>query len=67
MFILRKLNRKRMLTKVWITRSGKCLLCNNNSNIPPRELRYLLSIIEASSEDIKALWKETFGSISFYR
>ena len=23
-------------TKIWITRSGRCLLCNNNSLIPQR-------------------------------
>ena len=26
-------------TKIWITRSGKCLLANNNSNIPTKTLR----------------------------
>ena len=26
-------------TKIWITSNGKCLLCNNNSNIPNRILR----------------------------
>ena len=26
-------------TKVWITRSGNCLLCNNNSKIPPKTLK----------------------------
>ena len=57
---------QRDATKVWITRSGKCLLCNNNSRIPQRQLRILLSIIEASSEDIIGLWKETFGDVSYY-
>ena len=53
-------------TKVWITKSGNCLLCNNNSKIPQRELRILMSVIEASSADIVSLWIDTFGSISFY-
>lgn len=34
-------------TKVWITRAGKCLLCNNNSQIAPRVLRNIMAIIEA--------------------
>ncbi len=25
-------------TKVWITKAGKCLLCNNNSQIPAKTL-----------------------------
>ena len=53
-------------TKIWITRSGNCLLCNNNSKIPPRELRYLIAAIEAYSNDIIDLWTKTFGEVSFY-
>ena len=53
-------------TKIWITRSGGCLLCNNNSRIPQRELRYLMEMISAYSEDIIALWEKTFGDIEFY-
>lgn len=26
-------------TKIWITASGKCLLANNNSNLPLKTLR----------------------------
>ncbi len=35
-------------TKIWISSSGKALLCNNNSNIPNRQLSNLISIIEAN-------------------
>ncbi len=53
-------------TKIWITRSGKCLLQNNNSHIPDRELRIMIRIIEARSNDIINKWAETFGQTDFY-
>ena len=30
-------------TKIWITRAGGCILCNNNSRIPDRVLRNIIS------------------------
>lgn len=53
-------------TKIWITQSGKCLLCNNKSNIPDRKLKLLIKIIEANSDEIIDKWKSFFGEISFY-
>ena len=53
-------------TKVRITRSGNCLLQNNNSRIPERELRYLIKIIEGQSAFITEKWLETFQEISFF-
>ena len=53
-------------TKIWITRSGKCLLCNNNSKIPGRTLRYIQEIIEARDKEIVDLWYETFGELRYY-
>lgn len=53
-------------TKVWITRSGKCLLCNNSSKIPDRTLRNIMRIIEARSLDVIQKWKEYFGNCTFY-
>ena len=41
-------------TKIWITRAGKCYLCHNNSNIPPRVLRNIMAIIEARSDEVIA-------------
>ena len=35
-------------TKIWITRAGKCLLCNNNSKIPDRVLRMVLLFLRNS-------------------
>ena len=52
-------------TKIWITRSGKCLLQNNNSDIPERELRIMMKIIEARSIDVVHKWIDTFGKAVF--
>ena len=53
-------------TKIWITGTGKALLCNNNSNIPDRVLRRLIRIIEANNEEIVKLWIEHFGDIRYF-
>ncbi len=53
-------------TKIWITRSGKCLMQNNNSKIPDRDLRIMMKVIEARSSDVIEKWKETFGSVSYF-
>lgn len=53
-------------TKVWITSSGKTLLCNNNARIPDSVLRNLLRMIEANSNVIIAKWKMHFGQIRYY-
>lgn len=53
-------------TKIWITESGKCLLCNNNSHIPSRTLRDIMEIIEARSDEIKQRWVAYFKKIRFY-
>ncbi|MBQ9487578.1 MAG: DUF4160 domain-containing protein, partial [Selenomonadaceae bacterium] len=48
-------------TKIWITSNGKCLLCNNNSNIPNRILRNIEDTIEARIDDIIDAWQKFFG------
>lgn len=53
-------------TKIWITRAGHCVLCNNNSRIPDRELNNIMKIIEARSFDIVNKWYEFFGEIKYY-
>ena len=53
-------------TKIWITRSGHCLLQNNNSQIPERELRIMMKIIEARSSDVITKWHDTFGKTEFF-
>lgn len=53
-------------TKIWITKSGKCYLCNNNSHIPQHILRNIMRIIEARSEEIIMKWKEYFGETHYF-
>lgn len=53
-------------TKVWITCSGKTLLCNNNSKIPDNALRKLMRIIEANSATIVNKWYSQFGEIRYF-
>ncbi|MCD7716528.1 MAG: DUF4160 domain-containing protein [Lachnospiraceae bacterium] len=53
-------------TKIWITKSGKCLLCNNNSHIPQRKLRNIMDVIEARHSEIENKWYDYFKEIRFY-
>lgn len=53
-------------TKVWLTRTGKTLICHNNSKIPTTILRRLLRIIEANSAEFINIWIEHFGEISYF-
>lgn len=53
-------------TKIWITSSGKALLCNNKSHIPQNILKKLLRFIEANSSFIIEKWVEQFGEIRYF-
>lgn len=53
-------------TKIWITKAGKCLLCNNNSEIPGPVLRNIMRIIEARSEEVVSKWEGFFGETGYY-
>lgn len=53
-------------TKVWITKSGKSLLCNNNSQIPQKLLRNIMRYIEANSGLIINMWYLQFGQIRYF-
>jgi len=53
-------------TKIWITSTGKTILCNNNSSIPEHILRRLMRVIEANVDEIKKVWQEHFDEISYY-
>ena len=53
-------------TKIWITSSGKCLVENNNSQIPERVLRNIVRIIEARSNEIIEKWISFFGETHYY-
>ena len=53
-------------TKIWITMSGNCLLCNNNSRIPSHVLRNIMRIVAARHNDVIEKWLSYFGEISYY-
>ncbi|MDD6154114.1 MAG: DUF4160 domain-containing protein [Eubacteriales bacterium] len=53
-------------TKIWITSTGKGLLCNNMSEIPERVLRKLMRFVEANSREIEESWIEHFGEIRYF-
>ena len=53
-------------TKIWITKAGKCLLCNNNSQIAPHVLRNIMAIIEARSEEVIEKWRNFFGEVRHF-
>ena len=53
-------------TKVWITKSGKSILCNNNSKISDTVLRNIMRVIDARSDEIIEKWLSFFGRIDYY-
>ena len=55
-------------TKVWLTKAGGCIVANNNSRIPQKELNELLEIIALYYLKIVSKWKEKYGedSVKFY-
>lgn len=53
-------------TKLWITSTGKALICNNNSKIPEKILKKLIRLVEANSNDIINEWINHFGEIRYY-
>ena len=55
-------------TKVWLTKSGGCILANNNSHISEKELSRLLEIIPIYYLKIVSKWKDRYGEdeIKFY-
>lgn len=53
-------------TKIWITQSGKCIICNNDSEIPYKILRNVVRLIEARSDEIIEKWTDFFGEKTFF-
>ena len=55
-------------TKVWLTKSGACILANNDSRIPEKDLNRLLEIVPLYYFKIVTKWKERYGEdeIKFY-
>ncbi len=53
-------------TKIWLTKDGNCILCNNNSNIPPKQLKIIQRVIRSRYTEIIDFWYSRFGSIHYY-
>ena len=55
-------------TKVWLTKSGGCIVANNNSRITQTDLSELLETIQNNYFFICNKWKEYFrvDDIKFY-
>lgn len=53
-------------TKVWITKSGHCILAHNKSKIPSHILNDIFSLIELRSDFICKKWNEHFNTINYY-
>ncbi len=53
-------------TKIWITSAGKCILANNNSQIPGHTLRNIMRMIEARSSEVISLWQKYFDKTEYY-
>ena len=53
-------------TKIWITSTGKCLLCHNKTRIPDKALRNVMRIIEARADSVVNKWRTFFGEVKYY-
>ncbi|MBR0350683.1 MAG: DUF4160 domain-containing protein [Clostridia bacterium] len=55
-------------TKIWLTKSGGCIVANNSSRIPTQELRKILQVIESNYFYIISEWKLYYDidEIKFY-
>lgn len=53
-------------TKIWITRSGGCLVSHNKGDISNHRLHEIIDVIESQSGYIINRWVAMFGSVDFY-
>lgn len=56
-------------TKLWLTADGGCLLANNNSRIPPKDLGHVMELVTYNHAEICRRWCEVFEEREprFYR
>ena len=52
-------------TKVWLIQSWKAILSNNRPDIQAVELRKLIRVIEANTDEIREKWLEYFDEIRY--
>ncbi|MBQ7667897.1 MAG: DUF4160 domain-containing protein [Clostridia bacterium] len=55
-------------TKLWLTRGGNCIVANNNSKIPDKDLNIIIDTIVSNHFFIVAKWKEFYqvSNVDFY-
>jgi len=53
-------------TKVWLTKSGGCVLAHNGSKIPAHVLLNIMDIIETRHAYVVMRWQSKFGEASYY-
>lgn len=55
-------------TKVWLTKRGGCILANNNSKIPDKDLNSIMETVASNYFYIISKWKETYqlDDVKFY-
>lgn len=55
-------------TKIWLTKSGDCILANNNSKISNKDLNKLYKAIQSNFFYIISEWKNFYGidEVKFY-
>lgn len=44
-------------TKIWLTKSGGCIVANNNSRIPNKDLNTLMEVVTSNHFFIVSQWK----------
>lgn len=55
-------------TKIWLTRSGGCLLAHNKSQLSRRDLANVMDFVSLNHDEICKRWEEYFhGDLSFYQ
>lgn len=55
-------------TKIWLTRSGGCILASNGSGLSKRDIANVMDFVMLNHADICERWREYFhGDISFYK
>ena len=53
-------------TKLWITGTGRVLLCHNRSKIPKPILNRLMRLVEANAAEFTQAWIAHFGEVRYY-
>lgn len=55
-------------TKIWLTKTGQCIVAQNKSNIPQKDLNDLTDLISAQFFYILRKWKDHFcvEEVSFF-